>query len=507
MHENWFDGYKANPAKINEDGSLKPNLKVVPSHANYESAKEANIALRSLESQGWKGLWVAQNTKTSKFEVKQDIARPALEVMPAVHQMLNGDAAKLYVAMLEERFGNGQLLPSEEINVIALASQTHEIWMKLNDNDWSRNASNEHLFRRYIDLPASEQIKDLDSIKPILERTYPAVVKTSAWGEYYNKLVTEIKVEAVANLMHENWLEGYKANPAKKNDDVSLKPNPKVIPGYNTYDSEAEVLVAFHALEGKGWKGLSVGQNTKTSKYEVRQDIARPAAEVMTAVHKSLNGDAAKLYVEMLENKYKTGTALPQSEAEIAILSSEVHDIWMKLNDNSWSRNESNEHLFKPYSELPASEQIKDLDAIKPILERTFPAVLQTEAWSNYYSRLSTEATAPVSAKSQMNVPTTVAYQRPSYYSDGDGKITIGIGDDKGKHVIRFSNLYFSQSQLDVFQNVLAKETAKAETAEQVDENVEAVVQFFKAQMATMRGGDSEDKNQAAFDNLLARFP
>jgi hypothetical protein len=100
-----------------------------------------------------------------------------------------------------------------------------------------------------------------------------------------------------------------------------------------------------------------------------------------------------------------------------------------------------------------------------------------------------------------------VSYQRPSYYSDGDGKLEIQVGDSLEQHAIRFSNLYFSKPQLDTLCLVLTQQAGKAVNQEEADRNVAEVVKFFKGELVNLRGGDSESQNQHVFDSLIAKFP
>jgi hypothetical protein len=147
-HEEWRKNYQ-DQMKAQGKALTEPREKPVP----LQESETAEAALSRLTSEGYKGLAVKDG------KLVQDINRPANEIVPALNQKLNGGPAQDYAKRLV-----GKKVESEE-DIAKMAADVHEVWMK--HNSWEE-AQKPHLFKKYNQLSADEQIKDLNVVEAVL---------------------------------------------------------------------------------------------------------------------------------------------------------------------------------------------------------------------------------------------------------------------------------------------------------------------------------------------------
>jgi hypothetical protein len=148
LHQNWVDGYKANPKNYDSNGELKPRWRVA------EDEEWLAIA-RSSESEYHRHY--RKNPDTLKEEV--DIAALTNEQLPLNRRQENEEAAAFAVGQIKDaKSGPGDYL--DEGFLVGASHEVHEAWKKR--NTWAHD--NKELMKPYRDLTLDEKLKDQEHI-------------------------------------------------------------------------------------------------------------------------------------------------------------------------------------------------------------------------------------------------------------------------------------------------------------------------------------------------------
>lgn len=187
------------------------------------------------------------------------------------------------------------------------------------------------------------------------------------------------EVYRAADAVHKAWLAGYRA---ENGDTPRLKP----LPGCNKFASKQEAKVKISEIfeiDGNKKNPLIVKEDKGV--FQVVQNIAVEPEFIHPLLHYTLSGKAAEKYVEMIQ---KNPERFNTDEGVKEVLK-EVHDIWKEL--NGWEvavlkvQIQDKKKKFqalaryalfqRDFADLPATEQVKDINVIVPILETAFPEI------------------------------------------------------------------------------------------------------------------------------------
>ncbi len=382
-----------------------------------------------------------------------------------------------------------------------VGAREHERWMKA--NDWMKGDKPE-LFVAFGDLPAAEQYKDLEGFKQLAD----FMVGDKAM----------VSLDEAKGVLAKNAHNGWRAGVVAKGGEAALDAEKKLVTprgrGSENADwdtqKRAEIAAGQYAdatpeLSAGQKEALKGGKlfrmndgayviqaqdgaiqlDTLNTPYESLSPAwkGKNAATVEAAVVYYQDGLSRGLDVKVmqsgladaiargksgqkLDSGYIAGDAVKQFMAEVG---SREHDRWMKAND--WMKGDKPE-LFVAFADLPAAEQYKDLEGFKQLAD--FMAGDK----------------AMVTTK---HGDVNVGYEKPGYYNDGDGKVSITFaGETKN---IRAYNVYLSDADNELgkiealVQATIEKANSVAEAKQALNDLVAKGIEAVRKEAAGSYGG------------------